>query len=142
MAFQVGLFTIMRYIGIADSFITMIWNLHHNTATHFVVNGMLSDLISVFTGIRQGCPLASILLHLVADILAIVPLQSTQIQELRHGLSYRNSPLSSMIRRFSYTTRGKCRRYCPSCVALESSPVVCATSKERTDSGTPPRAND
>ena len=40
---RVFLFDVMRYFGFADSFITMIRNLHHNTTALFVANGMLSD---------------------------------------------------------------------------------------------------
>ena len=69
------LFEVMRYFGFADSFITMIRNLHHNTTARFVVNGLLSDPIPVLTGIRQGCPLAPLLFLLVAEILAIALLQ-------------------------------------------------------------------
>ena len=68
----------------ADSFITMIRNLHHNTNARFVVNGMLSDPILVLTGIRHDCPLAPLLFLLVAEIPAIALLQSTQIRGLRH----------------------------------------------------------
>ena len=97
----------MRYFGFADSFITMIRNLHRNITARFVVNGILFDPILVRTGIRQGCPLAPLLFLLVVEILSIALLQilyiSTQIQELWHlDILPRNrtSPLSSMIRQF------------------------------------------
>ena len=61
------LFEVMRYFGFADSFITMIRNLHHNTTARFVVNRILSDPILILTRIRQGCPLASSLFLLVAE---------------------------------------------------------------------------
>ena len=102
------LFEVMRYFGFADYFITMIRNLHHNTTARIVVNGLLSDPISVLTGIRQGCPLAPLLFLLVAKILAIALLQSTQIQGLQHSAFLprnKNSPPSSMTQRF-FTPRG------------------------------------
>ena len=39
------LFEVMRYFGFADTFITLIRNLHHDTTARFVVNGTLSDPI-------------------------------------------------------------------------------------------------
>ena len=87
-----------RSCGFADSFITMIWNLHHNTTARFVVNGLLSDPIPVLTGIRQGCPLAPLLFLLVAEILAIALLQSTQIRGLRHpGLPSQEQKFSAFV---------------------------------------------
>ena len=77
------LLEVMRNFGFAFSFISMIRSLHHNTTARFVVNGLLSDPISVLTGIQQGCPLAP-LLFLLVELLAIALLQSTQIRGLRH----------------------------------------------------------
>ena len=88
-------FEVMRYFAFADSFITMSRKLHHNITTRFVVNGMLSNPIPVLTGIRQGCPLAPLLFLLVAVILAIALLQSTQIRRLQHSGLPTQEPKSS-----------------------------------------------
>ena len=117
------LFEVMRYFGFADSFITMIRNLHHNTTARFVVNRLLSDPIPVLTGIRQGCPLAPLLFLLVAEILAIALLQSTQIRGLRHpGLPSQEQKFSAFVDDSTvfYIARGKFRRYWLSCVGLEN----------------------
>ena len=67
-----------------EAFIQLIRRLHEGTTAQFVVNGMLSDPISVLTGIRQGCPLAPLLFLLVAEILAIAILHNPQIRGLRN----------------------------------------------------------
>ena len=100
--------------GFADSFITMIRNLHHNTTARFIVNGMLSDPIPAFPDFRQGCSLELILFFLVAKILTFALLRSTKIRGLRHpGLPTQEHKFSAFVDDSAvfFTSRGKFRRY-------------------------------
>lgn len=48
----------LQCFGFANEFVQLVGRLHENTRAHFLVNGQLSEVVPVTSGIRQGCPLA------------------------------------------------------------------------------------
>ena len=54
------LFVALLRFGFSQDFVTMIRKIHDGTTAQFVANGELSESQAVISGIRQGCPLASL----------------------------------------------------------------------------------
>jgi hypothetical protein len=61
--------------GFQQDFIDLIEKLHAHTTARFLVNGDLSRVVEVNSGIRQGCPLAPLLF-----LIAVEPLKHTIAQ--------------------------------------------------------------
>jgi hypothetical protein len=76
------LFLVLEKFGFSKEFVNMIRRLHNGTTARFLVNGELSDLQDVVSGIRQGCPLAPLLFILAAEILALAIRQDKQIERI------------------------------------------------------------
>ena len=65
------LFKTMRAFGVGPAFIGWVRTLYANATTCVKVNGFLSDPVCLNRGVRQGCPLSSLLYILVIEILAL-----------------------------------------------------------------------
>ena len=65
------LFKTMRTFGLPDNFINWVKTLYSNASALVNVNGFLSKSIPLNRGVRQGCPLSSLLYVMVIEILAI-----------------------------------------------------------------------
>ena len=65
------LFKTMRAFGIGDEFIQWVRLLYSNASACIKINGYLSAPISLRRGVRQGCPLSSLLYVMVIEILAL-----------------------------------------------------------------------
>ena len=65
------LFRIMEAFGIGQEFIHWIKKIYSNATTKIKINGHLSANIPLNRGVRQGCPLSSLLYVLVIEILAL-----------------------------------------------------------------------
>ena len=65
------LFKVMEGFGIGPGFIN--WNkmIYSNASSRIKINGYLSLAIPLKRGVRQGCPLSSLLYVLVIEILAL-----------------------------------------------------------------------
>ena len=61
----------MEGFGIGESFIRWVKMLYSNATTKIKLNGYLSTNIPLNRGVRQGCPLSSLLYVLVIEILAL-----------------------------------------------------------------------
>ena len=76
------LFKIMKAFGLPDNFINWVKILYSNASALVNVNGFLSTPIPLKGGVRQGCPLSSLLYVMVIEILAI-QLRDPDIQVFR-----------------------------------------------------------
>ena len=65
------LFLTLTKFGFNNSFITWIKTLYNNSSTCILNNGWKSDNLNPERGIRQGCPISSLLFIIIAEILAI-----------------------------------------------------------------------
>ena len=65
------LFKIMSSFGIPDHFINWIKVLYSNASALVNVNGFLTEPILLRRGVRQGCPLSSMLYVMVIEVLAL-----------------------------------------------------------------------
>ena len=65
------LFKTLKAFGIGDAFIHWIRVIYSNATTRIKVNGFLTDNVPLNRGVRQGCPLSSLLYVLVIEILAL-----------------------------------------------------------------------
>ena len=65
------LFKTMKAFGIGDTFIKWISSIYSNASSVLNINGFLSDQIPLKRGVRQGCPLSSLLYVLVIEVLAL-----------------------------------------------------------------------
>ena len=61
----------MRTFGIGEWFVKWISTLYSSTSALVNVNGFLSNPIPFKRGVRQGCPLSSMLYVLVIEVLAL-----------------------------------------------------------------------
>ena len=61
----------MRAFGIGEIFINWVKSIYSNASTILNINGFFSEKIPLQRGVRQGCPLSSMLYVLVIEILAI-----------------------------------------------------------------------
>eukprot|EP00644_Phytophthora_capsici_P003451 jgi/Phyca11/8806/fgenesh1_pm.PHYCAscaffold_31_\ len=75
------LFVVLRKFRFSEAFINMLRKLHDGTTAQFLVNGELSEVQVVRSGIRQGCPLAPLLFILEAEILSLA-VQQGQTSEV------------------------------------------------------------
>ena len=73
------LFRVMRQYNIGDTFINWLQKLYSNATTTVLVNGHHTPLISLTRGVRQGCPISSLLYVLVIEILALQLRQNPNI---------------------------------------------------------------
>ena len=73
------MFLALERFGFSHDFTEMIRNVHEETTAKFVVNGDLSQPQEVVSGIRQGCPLAPLLILVVAEISALAIQQDSEI---------------------------------------------------------------
>ena len=64
------LFLTLKTFGFNDSFISWIKTLYNNCSTCIMNNGWKSDWLKPQRGIRQGCPISSLLFIIVAEIMA------------------------------------------------------------------------
>ena len=65
------LFKTMKTFGIPDNFIKWVQILYSNASAHINVNGFLTKPIPLNRGVRQGCPLSSLLYVMVIEVLAL-----------------------------------------------------------------------
>ena len=65
------LFKTMEAFGIGPNFIHWIRNIYSNATMKIKINGHLTTNIPLNRGVRQGCPLSSLLYAMVIEILAI-----------------------------------------------------------------------
>ena len=65
------LFKTMEAFGIGQQFINWVKILYSNATTKVNINGHLSDNIPLNRGVRQGCPLSSLLYVMVIEVLAL-----------------------------------------------------------------------
>ena len=65
------LFKTLEYFGFKNNFIQWIKTLYSNNNTFVINNGWISKPFKPQRGIRQGCPISSLLFIMVAEILAI-----------------------------------------------------------------------
>ena len=65
------LFKTMEAFGIGQNFINWVKMIYSNATTILNINGYFSEKISLERGVRQGCPLSSMLYVLVIEVLAI-----------------------------------------------------------------------
>ena len=72
----------LRLFGFDENFPALMQRLHTNTTARFSVNGELSSVRPVRSGIRQGCPLAPLLFLVVVEILAVAIQTSPNLQGL------------------------------------------------------------
>ena len=61
----------MKQYNIGDVFINWLQQLYSNATTTVLVNGYHTPKISLTRGVRQGCPISSLLYVLVIEILAL-----------------------------------------------------------------------
>ena len=73
------LFRVMKQYNIGDVFIHWLQQLYSNATTTVLVNGFHTPLISLARGVRQGCPISSLLYVLVIEILALQLRQNQNI---------------------------------------------------------------
>ena len=78
----------MRLLGFDLRFVDLVWRIHTGTTANYVVNGDHSAPLPVRSGIRQGCPLASLLFLLVLKMLGLALHQDPRLT----GLSAPGSP--------------------------------------------------
>ena len=64
------LYKTMEAFGIGKEFINWIKVLYSNATTKIKINGYLSANVPLNRGVRQGCPLSSLLYVLVVEVLA------------------------------------------------------------------------
>ncbi|GMF51547.1 unnamed protein product [Phytophthora fragariaefolia] len=76
------LLTTLRLFGFSESFARLVQRLHDGTSARFSVDGRLSKLMPIQSGIRQGCPLAPLPFILAAEILGLAVQQDSQLQGL------------------------------------------------------------
>ena len=65
------LYKTLRAFGFGDVFIHWIYTLYNNASSFLNINGFFSPRIPLNRGIRQGCPLSSLLYVLVIEVFAI-----------------------------------------------------------------------
>ncbi|CAI5747527.1 unnamed protein product [Peronospora destructor] len=70
------------YLDLTTKFLALIQRLHTNTTARFTVNGELSSIRKIRSGIWQGCPLAPLLFLVVVEVLAVAIQTSPQLQGL------------------------------------------------------------
>ena len=76
------LLSVLAWMGFSLRFVSVVAALHHNTTCSFIVNGFHSRQRVVSCGIRQGCPLASLLFILALDSVYSVLQESTVIRSV------------------------------------------------------------
>ena len=64
------LFKTMKAFGVGDTFIGWIRTIYSNASSILNINGYFSETIALQRGVRQGCPLSSLLYVLVIEVLA------------------------------------------------------------------------
>ena len=81
------LFSVMEKFNFNAPFISWIKTLYNNSFSYITNNGWRSNLIMLQRGLRQGCPISSLMFTLVAEIMALNIRNSTQI----NGISVKTS---------------------------------------------------
>ena len=61
------LWKLLRHYGIPEKYITLIQKTYDNCSCRVIHNGVLSELVEMLTGVRQGCLLSPFLFLLVID---------------------------------------------------------------------------
>ena len=61
----------LRKFGFGEKFISWIKMIYNDTSSAVKVNGYITPSFSIERGVRQGCPLSSMLYVLCAEVLAI-----------------------------------------------------------------------
>ena len=67
------LYKTMRAFGIGETFIQWVSKIYSSASSVLNINGFLSKQIPLKRGVRQGCPLSSLLYVLVIEVLATKP---------------------------------------------------------------------
>ena len=65
------LFAVMKKYNFGNIFITWLKQLYKNATTTILINGYETDTIPLSRGVRQGCPISSLLYVLVIEILGL-----------------------------------------------------------------------
>ena len=79
------LFTVMKRYNLGTIFINWIKQLYRNATTTVLINGYQTDTIPLTRGVRQGCPISSLLYVLVIEILALQLRQNQNIVGFQIG---------------------------------------------------------
>ena len=61
----------MRAFGIGENFIKWVTTIYSNATTLININGFFTERIPLKRGVRQGCPLSSLLYVMVIEVLAL-----------------------------------------------------------------------
>ena len=81
------MFKILRKFNFGESFINWVETLYKNPTLKIKNNGHLSNAFEIERGVKQGCPLSSLLFVIVVEILSLCIRQNTQIRgfKVKHG---------------------------------------------------------
>ena len=74
------LFALLQHIGLNPSTLGLITLMYHHTDAFLDINGSLSPVINITSGVRQGCPLSSLLFILGIELFLFHLQHNTSIQ--------------------------------------------------------------
>ncbi|KAF1326320.1 Rxlr effector protein, partial [Globisporangium splendens] len=77
------LYLVLSKFGFGRQFVDLVRRMHSDTTAQYLVNGELSKVWEVKSGIRQGCPLAPLLFIVAAEILALAVQQDPYLEGIR-----------------------------------------------------------
>ena len=59
-------------MGIEETYLNMVKAIYYKPIANIILNGEKLKAFPLISGIRQGCPLSPLLLHVVLEVLATV----------------------------------------------------------------------
>ena len=88
------LILVLEKFGFNNSFINWIKSIYHNISTSIQNNGWLSDSFHPQRGLRQGCPISSLLFIIVAEIMATNIRNNNELK----GISIKTNDITKTIK--------------------------------------------